>query len=146
MRQFDEAVASYQKALAIKPDYAEAHSNLGLSLKDLEWLDEAAASCRKALTIKPDLAEAHNNLGNVLRCLGELDEAIMSYQKALAIRPDYVEAGRNLLYVWLIVPGLSPEELFAEHVRFSESHARDIARPAEAFANDPVVRKGPHPV
>ncbi len=31
------------KALAIKPEYAEAHSNLGNALQDLERLDEAVA-------------------------------------------------------------------------------------------------------
>ncbi len=95
----DEAVASYNKALAIKPDYAEAHSNLGNALKDLGKLDEAVASYNKALAIKPDYAEAYSNLGNALQSLGKLDDAVASYHKALAIKPDYAEAHRHLARV-----------------------------------------------
>jgi predicted O-linked N-acetylglucosamine transferase (SPINDLY family) len=134
----DEAVESYHEALAIEPDYAEAHSNLGNALRDLGKLDEAMASYHKALAIMPGFAEAHNNLGNVLKYLGKLDEAIASYRKALAIKPDYADAGRNLLYVTLNVPGLSPGELFTEHLRFSENNARGITRPAEDLTNDPT--------
>jgi Flp pilus assembly protein TadD len=51
----------------MKPDYAEAHSNLGVTLKELGRLDEAEASYRQAIALKPDYAEAHNNLGNTLK-------------------------------------------------------------------------------
>jgi tetratricopeptide (TPR) repeat protein len=84
------------KALAIKPDYAEAHNNLGNALKDLGRAEEAVASFRKALDVKPDNAKAHFNLGNLLCDLGEHDAAAASYQKAVAIAPDYAEAYLNL--------------------------------------------------
>jgi len=71
-------LASYQKALAIKPDFANAHSNLGNVLRELGRLDEAVANYNKAIAIKPDLAEIHNNLGNALQDLGRLDEAVTS--------------------------------------------------------------------
>jgi predicted O-linked N-acetylglucosamine transferase (SPINDLY family) len=96
MGKLDEAVASYQKALAIKPDYAEVHCALGLAFYDLGKLDEAVASCHKALAITPDYTEAHNNLGNALQDLGKLDEAMASYRYALAVRPDYAEAHNNI--------------------------------------------------
>ena len=52
------------KALAIKPDFADACNNLGITLKKLGQLGAAVKSYEKALAIKPDYAEAHNNLGN----------------------------------------------------------------------------------
>ena len=52
--QVDEAIAHYRKALEIKPDYAEAHNNLGLALAGRGQVDEAIAHYRKALEIKPD--------------------------------------------------------------------------------------------
>ena len=46
--KLDEAVACYRRALELKPDYAEAHSNLGNALKDQGKLDEAVACYRRA--------------------------------------------------------------------------------------------------
>jgi tetratricopeptide (TPR) repeat protein len=92
----DVAVKSYKQALAIKPDYAEAHSNLGVTFKELGQLEEAVKSYEQALAIKPDYAEAHNNLGNTLRELYQLDAAVKSYKQALAIEPNYAEAHSNL--------------------------------------------------
>ena len=60
--KLDEAVACYRRALELKPDYAEAHNNLGNALNDQGKLDEAVACYRRALELKPDYAEAHNNL------------------------------------------------------------------------------------
>jgi protein O-GlcNAc transferase len=54
--KLDEAVACYRRALELKPDYAEAHNNLGNALKDQGKLDEAVACYRRALELKPDFA------------------------------------------------------------------------------------------
>ncbi|NQV99220.1 MAG: tetratricopeptide repeat protein, partial [Rhodospirillales bacterium] len=60
--KLDECVTSYNKAITIKPDYAEAHSNLGIALQALGKIKEAVTSYNKAISIKPDYAEAHSNL------------------------------------------------------------------------------------
>ncbi len=85
-----------RKALAIRPDYAEAYNNLGVALQGQSKPAEAVASYRQALLIKPDYAEAYNNLGNALQGQGNLDEALASYRQALLIKPDYAEAYNNL--------------------------------------------------
>ncbi|MDA9667690.1 tetratricopeptide repeat protein, partial [Candidatus Pelagibacter sp.] len=90
------AETSYRQAITLKPDYAEAHNNLGVMLQGLGKLDEVEASYRKAITLKPDYAEAHNNLGVILQELGRLDEAEKSYRKAIELKPDYAEAYNNL--------------------------------------------------
>ena len=48
---------AYNKALAIKPDYAEAYYNMGNALKEQGKLEEAIEAYNKALAIKPDYAE-----------------------------------------------------------------------------------------
>ncbi len=92
----DEAIAQYQKALQIKPDYAEACYNLGCALLQKGNVDEAIAQYQKALQIKPDYAKACYNLGCALLQKGSVDEAIAQYQKALQITLDYAEAHNNL--------------------------------------------------
>ncbi len=92
----DEGVACYRRALELKPDYAEAHNNLGNLLKEQGNLDEAVACYRRALELKPDFAEAHGNLGSVLKEQGNTKEAIASYRRALELEPDYAEPHYNL--------------------------------------------------
>ena len=92
----DAAIDSYKQALKIKPDYAEAHNNMGNALQDKGELDAAIESCKQALKIKSDYAAAHYNIGNALKDKGELDAAIDSYKQALKIKPGYAEAHNNM--------------------------------------------------
>jgi len=80
----------------LKPDFAEAHSNLGNTLKELGKLEEAEASYSQAIVLKPDFAEAHYNLGVTLQELDRLDEAEASYMQAIVLKPDYAVAYSNL--------------------------------------------------
>ena len=93
--KFQEAIESYNKAIQIKPDYAEAYSNRGIALKELGELEEAVESCNKAIQIKPDYAEAYYNRGIALKDLGQLEEAIESYNKAIQIKPDCADTYNN---------------------------------------------------
>ena len=94
--QRDDAVNDYKKALAIKPDYAEALYNLGITLRELGQIDDAIKSYKQALTIKPDYFGAHNNLGNIFLELGQLDAAADYFEWAVAYKPDFAEAYNNL--------------------------------------------------
>src|SRR5262249_20928262 len=85
--KLDDAVLSYERALALKPDFAEAHSNLGTALKDQGKLAEAIARYEQAIALKPDFVEALNNLGNLHRERGRLEKAIVCYQQVLALDP-----------------------------------------------------------
>ena len=55
IENLDEAVKSYQKAVAIKPEFADAHNNLGSVLQKLHRYEDAIKSFEKALDIKPDI-------------------------------------------------------------------------------------------
>jgi tetratricopeptide (TPR) repeat protein len=96
MRRYDEAIASFSRALALCPDYAEAHNNLGYVYRELGRQPEAEAACRLSLQFDPACAEAHNNLGVILGKLGQAREAEASYRESLRLKPDYVEAANNL--------------------------------------------------
>ena len=94
--QLDKAVASYRRALKIKPDFFKTHFNLAGALYTMGQLDKAVASYCRALAIQPEFREAHFSLGNVLRDLGQLDEAVASYRRTVKIKPDFAEAHNNL--------------------------------------------------
>jgi tetratricopeptide (TPR) repeat protein len=86
------ALASFDCALAVRPNHAEALSNRGVTLRDLKRFDEALASYDRALTIWPDHAEALSNRGLILHDLKRFAEALASYDRALAVRPNYAIA------------------------------------------------------
>ena len=96
MKRFKEAVSSFQRALALKPDFATAHNHLGIALNELGKPREAIISHEKALKLNPDYAAAHNNLGVTLNGLGRFSEAAASHEKALQLRPDFTDAHNNL--------------------------------------------------
>ena len=55
-------MASYEKAIQSKPDYAAAYSNCGNALGYLGHLEEAVGSFQRALDVKPDFSVAFSNL------------------------------------------------------------------------------------
>jgi tetratricopeptide (TPR) repeat protein len=94
--RIDEALGLVDKALALRPNYAEARNNLGLALARRGRVDDALAEYRKALELDPAYAEAHNNLGLLLAGRGQRADAIVHYRQALAIDPGLAGTHYNL--------------------------------------------------
>jgi len=92
----DEAIASYQKVLALDPDYAPAHINLGTIYYHRSEYGLAESHYRKAIEADRRYALAHFDLGNVLDETQRVDEAIASYVAALQLAPTYADAHYNL--------------------------------------------------
>lgn len=83
------------RAIAINPNVAEAHNNLGNGFVELKRPGEALASFERAIALKPDYVEAHNNRGAALNQLLRHDEALESCDKAMALRPADAQAYYN---------------------------------------------------
>lgn len=92
MGRMNEASACYKKALALKPDYAEAHNNQGIVYQAIGQPDEAIASYRRALSKNPTLANPHYNLGRLLGAQGDSAGALACYYTALALNSEFTEA------------------------------------------------------
>ena len=60
LKRIDEALASYDRALAVRPDYADALNNRGMILQELKRFDEALASYDRLLAVKADHPHAFN--------------------------------------------------------------------------------------
>jgi tetratricopeptide (TPR) repeat protein len=91
----EEAIAHFKEALRLKPDYAEAHNNLGHALETQGRIEEALAQYREALRVYPDYFEAHSNIGVALQRLGR-PEALEHLREAVRLRPDIADAHNNL--------------------------------------------------
>ena len=57
-----ESIEASKKALALKPDYAEAYNNLCVAHIKLNLKQQALAACRQAIKLNPNLTIAINNL------------------------------------------------------------------------------------
>ena len=90
------AIECYQRAIAIDPHYAAAHSNLGVVKQHTGLIAEAIAHYRQALELDPNLAETASNLGSALAEAGENEQAIAEYERALSLNPNCAEALVNL--------------------------------------------------
>jgi serine/threonine protein kinase len=95
-KRYQDAIACYNKAIEIEPNYAEAWHNKGIALYNVKRYEGAIDSFKQATSIEPNFAQAWNNLGLALTELQRYEEAISSFKKALSLKPNYVEAKDNL--------------------------------------------------
>ena len=65
--KLDEAAACFRQAVERKPDYAEAHNNLGNALRDQGELEEAIACYRRALELKAGFPASLGSLVHALQ-------------------------------------------------------------------------------
>ena len=89
------ALASYGRALVLRPGHAETLFNRANVLHRLGRLAAALADFDLALISQPDMAPAWYNRGNTLRALDRGAEAIESYDRAIGLKPAYAEAHFN---------------------------------------------------
>jgi serine/threonine-protein kinase len=91
-----ERVGCFRAALALRPDSAIAHYNLGWALYENKDLDDAEQYFRQALQLQPGLAPAHNGLGSVCLDRQDVDSAIRHYRDALKLDSAVAHVHHNL--------------------------------------------------
>ena len=92
----DTAIDECRVALALKPDHALAHLQLGIALMAKQDWRPALTELRDAARLNPALAQAHYNLGTAYYTTGNLKGAIESYRQALALQPSLLDARYRL--------------------------------------------------
>jgi tetratricopeptide (TPR) repeat protein len=122
-----EALASFDKAIALKPIYAECHNSRGLALQQLKQLADSLAAFDTAIALRPDFAEAHFNRGLALQDLNQLTDALAAYQKAVTLKPGFPDAyfSRGRLFEQMARPAealASYERAIALNPSFAEAH------------------------
>jgi serine/threonine-protein kinase len=92
----EEAVRFLSAAVALRPQSAGAHLNLGTALQEKGRRDDAVACWQRAVELDSNLPAAHANLGLALKDQGRLDEAIACLRKAVALDPTLAGAYTSL--------------------------------------------------
>ena len=95
----DQALADFNKAISLDPNYAQAYANRALIYRKTGRLDLALADDNKALAIdalRAGLSRPRHRLSRA----GPRRQALGDFNKAIALRPDNAEAyyNRGLLY------------------------------------------------
>ncbi len=90
--QRSEALASFDRALALDRNFFEAHLSRGQLLLELGRLEEARQACAKAASLRPKDVMALLILGAALRGLERLPDALEAFAQALRINPDFPQA------------------------------------------------------
>lgn len=93
---YDQAVAAYQKAIAIKP-LADYYNNMAQADAKAGQTDQAIQAYAQAAQLDPTRAAMfYFNEGAVLTNTGKVDDAIDAFKKAIAADPNRADA-----YYWL---------------------------------------------
>ena len=112
------AAEAYRKAIALNPQHARAHNNLGQILERQRQFDAAAAEYRQAVDSQPTLRIARFNLGRMLVAQSRSDDAISELQKLT--EPRDAETPRYLF------------ALAAAHMRAGHGTKAESGRPRRA--------------
>ena len=97
---FKAALANYDAAIRLNPEYFVVLYNKGVLLGKLGKTEEAIPLFHEALRIKPKYSKALVNLGVAVVRRGDPDKAVAYLQKALAIQPESLEAHLNLATIF----------------------------------------------
>ncbi len=100
LKKYDDAIAAYKAAIAIKPDYAEAHSNLGLVYCTLarDYQDKASTDIR---------SKQYKKDQEIVK--GYFREAMPHYQKVRELKPAEQQMWLNGLYSIYYMLNMGPE-------------------------------------
>ena len=108
----ERAIASFEEATRLDPEYAMAWSALGgaiglkgsfMSMQDL--IAKAIEIEHRALSLNPNLPDAHTWLGAALLNTGKTDEAIASMKEAIRLDPDDGMAHQGLARAYWVGKG-----------------------------------------
>jgi predicted O-linked N-acetylglucosamine transferase (SPINDLY family) len=136
-----DAEPCYRKALALAQEDPTLHFRLGQTLFALGRLDDAEQSLRRSLTCQPDQVDPLCQLAEICLAGGRIDEALACYERILAL-PDLDartvdNVGSSRLFALAHQPGLPPDQLFTEHLRYGAQLAQVVSNPCTTWSNRP---------
>jgi tetratricopeptide (TPR) repeat protein len=100
LEQNSRALKILKKSVALNPNSAEAHYQIGLlEFWEGDYLD-AVTRFSNAVELKPEYTSAHLQLGIIYKEQEKFEEAIEEFIKTIECDPDLCEAHFNIAYVY----------------------------------------------
>ncbi len=137
------AITKFERAMAGRPDYAEAHLNRAISLGELKRHDDALKGFAEALRIDPKLVEAHHSRAVTLREMKRPVDAIAAYDAAMQLDPDYDYLIGSRLYAKLQMCDWTGFEDDLARIAQKIERGEKAASPFQllGFTDDPALQR-----
>ena len=94
--RYEEAIEEIDRAIELKPDYANSYVHRAVIYKDQRNLFKAVESYTKALDLNNNQPSVHYDMAQAMRQLRMYKPAIESYKQALRLNPKMFQAYNNL--------------------------------------------------
>jgi tetratricopeptide (TPR) repeat protein/S1-C subfamily serine protease len=95
LKNYPKAIADYDRAIAINPEFAEAYTGRSGTYYFLKNYPKVVADCDKAIAINPKLSDAYINRGLTHYALKAYPKALADYDKAISINSKNALAYNN---------------------------------------------------
>ncbi|MFZ5915502.1 MAG: tetratricopeptide repeat protein [Chloroflexota bacterium] len=115
----EAAITSYQRGLALEPNWALNHASLAALYWTAGRQAEAISEMEQAIQLAPDASLFHLNLGRFYEAMSRYDDATVEYERFLALSP-HLDAA----YFWRQTP--FRQQLAAA---WAAAHALPVAQP-----------------
>jgi adenylate cyclase len=138
-RRFDDAMAEFERTLALDPILAEAYGGVGATYSDIGQYEKAIEFFDKAIRLSPQneaLLFWYFGEGLAYFGLQQYDQAIEWARRTIAINPN-IDAPLFILAAALALTGHEAEARDAERRRAALSKVKNVAVLKKAFAPPP---------
>ncbi len=98
----DKALADFNKAIELIPQYTRAYYNRGNLFKSEKRFEKAMKDYNKAIALNSKFFRAYNNRGTIFIKEKNFNRALEDYNKAIKIHPNYCEALSNRGEVYIL--------------------------------------------
>jgi predicted O-linked N-acetylglucosamine transferase (SPINDLY family) len=127
-----DGLAAMQVSTQLLPGDAEAHTNLGAALTQLERFEEAETSLKHAVKVDPGFTAAYTHLGNIYQLQGRHEDAVAALRIAMSRSSDDIAPHQELPHTTFLFalshnPAVGADEMFTEHRKVG-AHMEDRLR------------------
>lgn len=95
-RQFDLAIANFNRAISLDRNHIAAYNDRGRSFVEVRRYKDAVSDFRRVTNMSPDWAIGWNNLGWAYDMGGSYNSAVSAYESAIALDPQCLVAWNNM--------------------------------------------------
>jgi tetratricopeptide (TPR) repeat protein len=95
----EKAIADYDSAIKLKPDYADGYLNRGMAKESTKDYDGAIADYSEVVKLDPSYAKAFYARARAYEAKGDLQQALAGYQEAAKLVPDSAKLQQKIVEI-----------------------------------------------